>query len=189
LERILSDWSLIRSRARARLLGVRGAEVAAKVSIGPRCVFVRPSCINLAERVVLEQEVFLKIVAYDARLNIGAHTFLGKGVEIDCHTSIEIGEHVLLAPGSFITDHDHGIAADKRIDQQPCQTQPVIIENDVWIGANVVVLPCVHIGEEAVVGAGAVVTHNVEAMSIVAGVPARTLSSRENWAAKLTGGN
>ena len=162
------------------MLNIRGAEIGAKVSIGPRCVITRPQYISLAERVVLEQEVFLKVVADDAHLNIGPYTFLGKGVEIDCHTHIEIGEHTLLAPGSFITDHSHDIAASKRVDQQPCQSKPVIIGNDVWIGANAVVLPGVHIGEGAVVGAGAVVTHDVEAMTVVAGVPARIISTREN---------
>jgi galactoside O-acetyltransferase len=61
---------------------------------------------------------------------------------------------------------------------QGCESAPVVIEDDVWLGANAVVLPGIRIGKGAIVGAGAVVTHDVEAMSIVAGVPARPIGKR-----------
>jgi len=76
------------------------------------------------------------------------------GVEIDYPENISIGEHVLLASGCFIADHDHDIAIDKRIDQQRCVSAPVAIEDDVWVGANAVILPGVKIGQGAVVDTG-----------------------------------
>jgi acetyltransferase-like isoleucine patch superfamily enzyme len=121
----------------------------------------------------------LKIVADGARLHIGSCSFLGKGVEIDCQENISIGEHVLLAPGCFITDHNHDRAVDKRIDQQKCVSAPVVIEDDVWVGANAVILPGVKIGQGAVVGAGAVVSRDVESFTVVGGVPARMIAKRD----------
>ena len=58
------------------------------------------------------------------------------------------------------------------------KNQPVIIENDVWIGANVVILPGVHIGNGAVIAAGAVVSHDVEPYAVVGGVPANVIKFR-----------
>ena len=83
-----------------------------------------------------------------------------------------IGDHTVIAPGCFITDHNHGIAPDKRIDEQPCVSEPVTIGKDVWLGTKVVVLPGVSIGDGAVVAANAVVTKNVPPAGVVAGVPA-----------------
>jgi acetyltransferase-like isoleucine patch superfamily enzyme len=84
----------------------------------------------------------------------------------------------LIAPGCFITDHNHGIKADSTIWQQPCVQQDVRIGAGAWLGAKVIVLPGVTIGDGAVVAAGAVVTRDVDPMTIVAGVPARLVGTR-----------
>ena len=65
--------------------------------------------------------------------------------------------------------------AEKRIDVQGVSTTPVSIEDDVWIGANAVILSGVHIGNHCVVAAGAVVTKDVPPHSLVAGVPAKII--------------
>ena len=179
LESSIQWIRIARSRLRAVLVLARGVEIHRKVSIGPRCMIERPRCLFLGYRVELEQDVYLKVVADSARLHIGSCSFLGKGVEIDCQEKISIGKHVLLAPGCFITDHNHDMAADKRIDQQRCVSAPVAIEDDVWVGANAVILPGVNIGQGAVVGAGAVVTHDVEPFTVVGGVPARMIAKRK----------
>jgi acetyltransferase-like isoleucine patch superfamily enzyme len=179
LESMIRWLRIARSRLRAVLISARGAEISGKVTIGPRCMVERPECLILGYRVGLEQDVYLKVVADSARLHIGRCSFLGKGVEIDCLESISIGEHVLLAPGCFITDHNHDIAAGKRIDRQGCVSAPVAIEDDVWVGANAVILPGVKIGRGAVVGAGAVVTRDVEPCTVVGGVPARMIATRD----------
>lgn len=178
-EYLIQRARIARSRIQALLIAARGADLGKKVSIGPRCVIERPDGVRLGDRVVLEQDIYLKLVDDNASLTIGEFSFLGKGVEIDCQEEISIGEHALLAPGCFITDHNHNLVADKRIDQQSCTSSRVIIERDVWIGANAVVLPGVRIGEGAVVGAGAVVTRDVDSFSVVGGVPARLIARRE----------
>lgn len=105
---------------------------------------------------------------------IGDHTRIG------LHNTIigpvTIGCHVNLAQGITVTALNHNFeASDKRIDEQGVSTTPVIIEDDIWIGANAVILPGVTIGNHSVVAAGAVVTKNVPPHSLVAGVPAKII--------------
>lgn len=105
---------------------------------------------------------------------IGDHTRIG------LHNTIigpvTIGCHVNLAQGITVTALNHNFEdSDKRIDEQGVSTTPVIIEDDIWIGANAVILPGVTIGNHSVVAAGAVVTKNVPPHSLVAGVPAKII--------------
>ena len=66
---------------------------------------------------------------------------------------------------------------EKRIDEQGVSTQTVVIEDDVWIGANSVILPGVTLGKHCVVAAGSIVTHSVPPYSICAGCPAKVIKS------------
>lgn len=178
LEALLGVAALACGRFRARLLALRGARVGAKATIGPRCMTDRPMGVTIGERSLLEADVFMKLVDEAALLEIGDFTFIGRGVEFDTMERISIGSHSQIAPRCFITDHNHGTAADFRIDQQPSAASPVVIGSDVWLGAGTVVLPGVTIGDGSVVGANSVVTRDVEAMSVVAGAPARFLRRR-----------
>ena len=105
---------------------------------------------------------------------IGDHTRIG------LHNTIigpvDIGNHVNLAQGITVTALNHNFSdTNKRIDEQGVSTNPVTIEDDVWVGANAVILPGVTIGEHCVVAAGAVVTKDVPPHSLVAGVPAKVI--------------
>lgn len=105
---------------------------------------------------------------------IGDHTRVG------LHNTIigpvTIGSHVNLAQGITVTALNHNFEeSSKRIDEQGVTTKPVIIGNDIWIGANAVLLPGVSIGDHSVVAAGAVVTKDVPPHSLVAGVPAKII--------------
>ena len=92
---------------------------------------------------------------------------------------IEIGAQTAIGPGTVIRAANHRFARqDLPIMHQGHQPGQVIIEDDVWIGANCVITPDVRIGRGAVVGAGAVVTRNVAPFSIVAGVPAKVIGRR-----------
>ena len=177
-EGALAALFVLLGRVRARLIAARGARVGAKVAVGPRCSIDRPFCLELGNRVLLEADVYLKIVAGDAALRLGDHVFVGRGVEFDVMSSVSVGHHSLIAPRCFITDHVHGIRPDLRINQQPCEAQPVAIGSDVWLGAGTVVLPGVTIGDGAVVGANSVVTSDVTPYTVVAGAPARFLRVR-----------
>jgi acetyltransferase-like isoleucine patch superfamily enzyme len=87
-----------------------------------------------------------------------------------------IGNHVNLAQGITVTALNHNFAdSSRKIDEQGIGTKPVVIGDDVWIGANAVILPGVTIGRHVVVAAGAVVTKDVPDYSLVAGVPAKEI--------------
>ena len=105
---------------------------------------------------------------------IGDHTRIG--LHNTVIGPVKIGSHVNLAQGITVTALNHNFAdANKRIDEQGVSTNPVTIEDDVWIGANAVILPGVTIGNHCVVAAGAVVTKDVPPHSLVAGVPAKVI--------------
>ena len=129
-----------------------------KFSLGDYSVIESFACINNAVGDVI----------------IGNHTRIG------LHNTIigpvTIGNHVNLAQGITVTALNHNFEdSDKRIDEQGVSTTPVVIEDDIWIGANAVILPGVTIGHHTVIAAGAVVTKNVPAHSLVAGVPANII--------------
>lgn len=131
-----------------------------KFSIGKKSVIESYCCINNAVGDVV----------------IGHHTRVG----IHCTVigPVTIGNHVNLAQGITVSALNHNFSDPSlRIDEQGVSTSPVVIEDDVWIGANAVVTPGVTIGSHSVVAAGAVVTKDVPPHTLVAGVPAKVLKS------------
>jgi len=107
---------------------------------------------------------------------------IGDYTRIGIHNTIIgpvcIGNHVNLAQGITITALNHNFEdTSKRIDEQGISTKPVVIGDDVWIGANAVVLPGVTIGSHCVVAAGAVVTKDVPDHTLVGGVPAKIIKN------------
>jgi len=107
-------------------------------------------------------------------VTIGDYTRIG----IHCTVigPVCIGDHVNLAQGITVTALNHNYAdSNRKIDEQGISTKPVVIGDDVWIGANAVILPGVTIGRHVVVAAGAVVTKDVPDYSLVAGVPAKEI--------------
>ena len=112
--------------------------------------------------------------------NAVGDVIIGDYTRIGLHNTIigpvTIGSHVNLAQGITVTALNHNFEdTNRRIDEQGVSTTPVIIGDDVWIGANAVILPGVHIGNHCVVAAGAVVTKDVPPHSLVAGVPAKII--------------
>lgn len=102
---------------------------------------------------------------------IGDHSRIG----LHCTVigPVRIGSHVNLAQGITVSALNHNFNdTDKTIDSQGVSTKEVIIEDDVWIGANAVILPGVTIGNHSVIAAGAVVTKSIPPHSLAAGVPA-----------------
>ena len=105
---------------------------------------------------------------------------IGDYTRIGIHNTIIgpvcIGNHVNLAQGITVTALNHNFEdASKRIDEQGISTKSVVIGDDVWIGANAVILPGVTIGSHCVVAAGAVVTKDVPDNCVVGGVPAKLI--------------
>ena len=114
------------------------------------------------------------------RANWGRHTHVGKQVYANFNltlvddTTIRIGDYVMLAPNVTIATAGHPIEPSlrKKVGQF---NMPVTIGNNVWIGANSVVLPGVTIGDNSVIGAGSVVTKDIPANVVAVGNPCRVM--------------
>ena len=122
-------------------------------------------------------DVDTKLIIIGDRVQINDYVHIGA---IEC---VRIGNDVLIASKVYISDHNHGrydqvdymSSPDISPADRPLFSSPVIIEDRVWIGENVCIMPGVTIGKGAIIGAGAVVTHNIPAESIATGVPAKVI--------------
>jgi len=179
----------IRSRICRAVSGIRtlgwgllGMEVGRGTLL--RKIYVTwPHQVLLGAHCIVEQDAYFKydgIWAPGPRLVIGDHVFIGAGSEFNFKRGIKIGSHCLIAAGCHLVDHDHQAARrDGPIGAQSDGPEaPVVLEDDVWLGANVVVLKGVTIGRGAIVAAGAVVTHTIPPYEIWGGVPAKKIGER-----------
>ena len=113
------------------------------------------------------------------RISIGGGSLLNLNVMVAAVESVSIGEHCMLANGCLITDANHRFDdPDRPVPWQGFTSKgPVVIEDNVWLGANVVVTSGARIGRRSVIGANSVVTEDIPAFSIAAGAPAKVLRS------------
>lgn len=104
---------------------------------------------------------------------LGSHAYIGK------YTTI--GNDVMMGPNVTIITRNHRFDnTDTPMRLQGFEEyKPVVIEDDVWIGQQVIILPGIHIGKGSIIGAGSVVTKNVEPYSIVGGAPAKLIRLRK----------
>jgi acetyltransferase-like isoleucine patch superfamily enzyme len=114
--------------------------------------------------------------------NAVGDVIIGNNTRIGLHNTIigpvTVGNHVNLAQGVVVTALNHNFSNPAmRIDEQGVSTTPVVIGDDIWIGANAVILPGVTVGSHSVVAAGAVVTKDVPPHTLVAGVPAKVIKN------------
>ncbi|GGG54980.1 hypothetical protein GCM10011414_26050 [Croceivirga lutea] len=112
-------------------------------------------------------------------LTLGDHVDLAWGVLITTRGGVSIGDRTLVGYDTKIFSGNHVIPPKpQRIFDSGHVGKKVTIENDVWIGANCVILPGVTVGEGAVVAAGSVVTKDVAPFAIVGGNPAKLIKER-----------
>ena len=143
---------------------------------GDALAMLREGRLELGPQVLFEPGVWLTAPA-PGRIRIGAGTFLNLGVMVAAKELVEIGEHCMFANGCFITDANHRF--DDPSTPVPWQgfasKGPTRVGDNVWCGANVVITSGVTIGERCVIGANSVVTQDIPAFSIAAGVPAQVI--------------
>lgn len=106
-------------------------------------------------------------------VSIGEGTYMNAGTTLIDDWKITIGERVLFGPNVTVSTTGHPVHPDHRGDGM--YSFPVVIGDNVWVGANSVILPGVTIGENSVIGAGSVVTKDIPANVVAAGVPCRVL--------------
>jgi maltose O-acetyltransferase len=108
------------------------------------------------------------------KIRMGENCLVSIGTYWDLAGSILIGNHVGISPGSMFLTGTHNIGNwNNRVGQM--EPRPILVSNGVWLGARCTVMPGVTIGEGAVIGAGALVTRDVPAHTVVVGVPARVI--------------
>jgi acetyltransferase-like isoleucine patch superfamily enzyme len=133
--------------------------------------------ITLGDGVWVQDSVIIN--ANRGQVTLGARSWLGPFCLVYGNGGVSIGANVLVAAHTSINTVSHeSTRCDIPINDQPVLTDPVVIEDDVWIGLNAVILQGVTIGRGAIVGAGAVVTKSVPAWSIAVGVPAKVVGRR-----------
>lgn len=115
----------------------------------------------------------IEVLTYaSGRIEIGNHTFINYGSSIAARASVKVGSYCHLGHYTFVMDNDqHDVVRHTELPR----SEPVVIEDHVWIGSKAVILPGVRIGSRAVIGAGSIVTKDVPARCVAAGNPARVL--------------
>jgi acetyltransferase-like isoleucine patch superfamily enzyme len=121
-----------------------------------------------------------KLRCHEGVISIGAKTVLGQDCTISAYQRVEIGRECVIADRVMLIDFDHGaVEVERPVRLQGIYKRDVRVGHNVWIGYGACVLRGVTIGDNAIVGTNAVVTRDVPANAVVAGVPARVLRMRE----------
>lgn len=136
------------------------------------------SRIELGDDVLIGRNGILSCT--NAYINIGDHVSMGPNCYLTTKRFIEVGSNVSIGPYASLVGAGHSVTdPSKPALLQERTAQGVVVEDGVWLGARVTVLDGVRIGENAIVGAGAVVTEDIPPNVIAVGVPARVISGRE----------
>jgi len=121
-----------------------------------------------------------KIRCHEGRVEIGAKTVMGQECTISAYQRVRIGEQCVIADRSMFIDFDHGVVEVERpIRQQGIYKRDVEVGSNVWIGYGACILRGVRVGDNSIVGTNSVVTRDVPANAVVAGIPARIIRMRE----------
>ena len=158
-----------------------------KIIIGENCLIEKHSKLvggrklNLGDSVVIKTGSIIKSGDLEkSKIVIGDRTNINEYCYLDGVGGLLIGNDVLVAPQCSINSSGHEFKnPDMKIIDQSRRLSTVIIEDDVWIGANSTIVPGVKIGKGAVVGAGSVVTKDLPPYSISMGVPAKVTDFRK----------
>ncbi len=137
--------------------------------------------ISIGSNVLIRENAYLVAhsdVGGPIKIDIGDNVEINERFFAEAHKSIKIGNDVLIGPEVMIFDHNHSFKKKELIRKQSQTVKPVVIGDDVWIGARAIILAGVTVGKGSVIGAGSVVTKSVPPYSVVAGVPAKVIKKR-----------
>jgi acetyltransferase-like isoleucine patch superfamily enzyme len=167
-------WWRIDFGVRARFYGTTcfRRHPNSQISLGNNCCFRSAEWSNLAG---LNHSCVITTLSDNAVINIGNDCGFS-GAVIAAAESVLISDRVLIGANSIISDTDwHHIDKIKRRESEKGESSPIVIENDVWLGMNVVVLKGVTIGAGAVVAANSVVIKDIPPNVLAAGIPAKVI--------------
>jgi acetyltransferase-like isoleucine patch superfamily enzyme len=158
---------------------INGSKIGKNTYISERTIINWPHQFTIGNNCILESDLHIKFSRPwqpGPSIILGDNVFVGRWTEFNICERIEIGNDCLIASGCKFIDGNHGMDISTTMNTQPLTTSPIQLENNVWLGANVIVLKGVTIGEGAIVAAGAVVTKSIPAGEIWGGIPARKLN-------------
>lgn len=187
------DKRLVFDYARNRSYVSPKAQIkCSKLQMGARCfiddyvtIYAHPGAqggVYLADNVHLYRWSIVELGRGESSLRVGANTYIQAGCILNAFVgSIVIGANCMIAQHCVFMPYQHGFAdAARPMREQPLTSRgDIVLEDDVWLGANVCVLDGVTIGKGAIVGAGAVVTKDIPPYAIAVGVPATVIRFRE----------
>jgi acetyltransferase-like isoleucine patch superfamily enzyme len=122
----------------------------------------------------VSQPVIIRAMTPEAVVDIGNNCGIS-GASISCRESVTIGDNCLIGSGVLITDNDAHPLKDREKGYTVIHSAPILIEDNVFIGARSIILKGVRIGKDSVIGAGSVVTKDIRPACIAAGNPAKEL--------------
>ena len=144
--------------------------------------------VRISKGVIISDGVI--IAPYGGSIEIGASAYIGPYCVLYGHGGLTIGRNTAIGAHTVIIPANHGFQqSDRPIHVQALTKEGIMIGEDVWIGAGCKILDGVHIGNSTVIGAGSVVTKDIDAYSVVFGVPARVAGSRDKFSAGLRTGD
>lgn len=161
-----------------RLLGI---QIGKKVRL-KRLYVLWPNKVSIGNNCILEHNIVFK---HDGPWSQGRSiiikndVFIGNNCEFNINCGITIHPYSNISSGCKFIDHNHGIKAGELIGPQRSESASIVIEEDVWLGVNVIVLKGVTIGKGAVIGAGATVTKSIPPNEIWTGIPATKKGERK----------
>lgn len=154
-----------------------------QVKIGSGVGFKHLETFEVGDGVFIGAQAYIQ-GRFDGMTRIGNHVWIGPQAYFDAR-HLTLGDHVGWGPGAKVLGSSHtGIPVDRPIIETDLEIRPVVVQAWADIGTGAILLPGVTVGKGSIVGAGAVVTKDVEPFSIVAGVPARFLRWREGYEPK-----
>lgn len=180
LRGVIFNRLLLRGKSR-NLRIARNVEIWGDIIIG--------SNVNIGSNVKIYKKSKISDNVYlgdsvELRSNAGNKIILGEGCTINRGSlimgEVEIGENCLIAPLCVIVGSNHNFdSTSELINSQGISSKGIVIEHNVWLGAQVIVLDGVSIGANSIIGAGSVVTKNIPSNSIAVGNPCKVIKSRE----------
>ena len=173
-----------RHRRRQLIREIRESAAGCRIASDVRFIPETDAHLQLGEGVTIESGtllVFGDTTNGFSTIHVGDHTWIGQYNNLRSGPAeISIGRYCLISQFCTLVATNHSVVRGRRIALQPPDpcTRGIVLEDDVWLGAGVVVTAGVRIGEGAVIGANAVVTRDVPPYEIWAGVPARRIGER-----------
>lgn len=166
-------YNLLKDKITTYIWSHNLGEIGKKSTIQYGIIIRYPDSVVIKDGVSIGRHVKLVSEINESRLTIGKNSQVNLNSAIDFTGGLTIGENVLISEGVKIYTHSHGYNPKSK----PA-LKPLVIEDNVWIGANSIILENVDvIGEGAIIGAGSVVTKSVLKHSLVGGNPAKTIKN------------